>query len=214
MTDAPKRIPIADADLPTLKAFAEAFLGIEVKPGTNSASLRGAIAKAAPDLKDVPALPPVPVFTPAQAQAVAPMPSMVAAANAAAGEGQAERPAAVSLPASAELAHASRDPKVRLKVLKTDDKRRARDVTIAVNGDVYRLQRGVEVEVPYRVYLALRDAVERAAVPTDEINPFTGEPIMGWEDVLSYPFEIRAMPSDEDIAHWHAATGAGFKAAA
>lgn len=202
------RIPLEDADMTTLKHFAELALGIEVKAGTNAAQIRAKIKQAMPDIKDVPPLPdpPAPIAAAQPAPAAPPFPVE--------GENPALRPAAVSRPASMALAHARFDPKVRLKIQKTDDKRRAKEVTVGVNGDVWRMQRGVEVEVPYRVYLALCDAKEHAAVETDQINPITQLPIMAWEEIPSYPFQVLSMPSDAEIAAWHTATRDGFKQAA
>lgn len=211
----PTRIPLQDADLATLKHFAEAFLGIEIKPGTNAAQVRGMIGKAAPELKDVPPLPapPAPIVQVAPAPIAQPVPQAVGE-----GEDPIARPAAVSLPASTELLHPSMDPKVTIMVAATADKSRPKDVTVGVNGDIFRIQRGQKVDVPYRVYLALEDAKEKAPVPdpSGATNPFTGEPIMVWEEVHSYPFSVYKEPSPEEVAAWHQRTGGGFgfKAAA
>jgi hypothetical protein len=207
----PERIPLADADMPTLKHFAETLLGIEVKTGTNAAQLRGKISAAAPELKDVPALPKPPEPMVMAAPPPAPAPAEYVPVE---GENPALRPAAISRPASQALMHPNLDPKVRIKIHKTDDKRRSKEVTVSVNGAVWRMQRGVEIDVPYRVYLALDNAKEKAAVETDDLNPVTKEPIMGWEEIHSYPFTVRQMPSDEEIDAWEIATGSGFAVAA
>jgi len=214
--EANKRIPIEDADLPTLKHFAELALGLEVKPGTNAHSLRGKIKTAMPDIKDVPPIPkaPEPVVQMPQQEPMHVQAPFVPdpAAPIVDGENPAARPAAVSRPASAALMHPNQDPKVTLKIHKTDDKRRSKDVTVGVNGVVWRMKRGEVINVPYRVYLALQNAKEKAAVELDEINPLTGTPKMGWEEIHSYPFEVHKMPSDEEIAAWEVATGSGFAA--
>lgn len=211
-------IKLDEADLPTLRHYAEVTLGLEVKSGTNTPTLRAKIKQAQPDCEHIPALPGAP---PRVVQAGDPAPPVQIVEKivyidrpvpTAAQEAYTERPTAISRPASRELMHASLDPKVEVMIPKTDDKRRAKDVTIGVNGDITRLQRGVWVKVPYRVYLALRDAIEHAAVPDPEkINPITGEPIMVWEEVQSYPFQVKNMPSDDEIAEWEHATGSGFK---
>lgn len=222
MTEAattPARVPLEEADYATLKQFAGTMLGLEIKNGTNAAQVKAKILSVMPECKDVPAIvaPPEPIVRVVEvpaAPAAAPAP-VVAAIPAdyvpVEGEDPTKRPAAISRPASNELIHASLDPKVKLVIAKTDDKKRAREVTICVNGDVTRIQRGHEVNVPYRVYLALLNAKEKAAVPGDDINPVTGDPIMVWEEVYSYPFSVHAMPSAEEIAAWEAATGSGFK---
>lgn len=216
------RIKLDEADAATLRHYAEVSLGLEVKTGTNANQLRAKIKQAEPDCEYVPNLPgkPAPIVqqAPEQPQVVERIVEKIVyverPAQTDAQMQSTERPAAVSRPASAALQHASLDPKVKLKVPKTDDKRRPKDVTVGVNGDIYRIQRGPWVEVPYRVFLALDNAIERAAVPDPErINPITGEPIMVWEEVHSYPFEVdrTCFPSEAEIAAWEEATGSGFK---
>lgn len=204
-----ERIKIEEADAKTLRYFAEVTMGLEIKDGTNAAQIRAKLKQAgyAADTIPAPAAPPEPIVQYVQVPAAAPAPVLAASD----GE-QVERPAAVSRPASAALMHPSQDPKVLLTVHKTDDKRRARDVVVGVNGDIFQIRRGTKVDVPYRVYLALENAKEKAAVPHEtEVNKITGEPIMVWEDVYSYSFDVHRMPSDEEIAAWEHATGAGFK---
>lgn len=220
-TTAPKpdRVKIDEAEFETLKYFATVILGIEIKDGTNGAQIRAKIRAAMPNADTIP-LPPPPPEPIVQPSPIAQQDKLnhpivqQALANPVPDENPLARPAAVSLPASAELQHASRDPKVGIRFHKTDDKRRSRDVTIGVNGDIYRCQRGVDVKIPYRVYLAVLDAKEHIAVDSDEINPATGEPLKVWEEVYSYPFTIHSMPSDDEINDWLARTGAGFKNAA
>lgn len=199
-----QQIPIDEADLATLKAYAELSLGIEVKDGTNAKHVRAKILAAAPTLTHVPAL------APAQPGATVATVAAVPAANPAAAEEfhvsdarNFERP-------KYSLNHPNLDPKVRMRFHKTADKIRAREVTLSVNGFVCRYQRGQVVNVPYRIYLAAENAKEMASIETDEINPITNDPIMGWEPVYSYPFEVLLMPSDEEIAAWHVATRDGF----
>lgn len=219
--ETPNRIKIDDADAATLRHFAEVTMGLEIKPGTNAPQMRAKIKQAVPDIDTIPALPAAPAPVVREGDTVQPQQQIVErivyVERPAQTDAQAqatERPAAISRPASRELQHASLDMKVRVRVPKTDDKRRAKDVTLGVNGDIYRMQRGVWVELPYRFYLALDHAVEHSAVPDPErMNPITGEPIMVWEAVQSYPFEVdnTTLPSPEQIAEWEYATGSGFK---
>lgn len=210
-----ERIKIDEAEAKDLRYFAEVVMGLEIKDGTNANQIRAKLKQAGYTADTIPApqAPPEPVVQYVEVPAAAPPPPAPAVAEANLPEGETlARPAAISRPASAALMHPSRDPKVLLMIPKTDDKRRAKDVTVGVNGDIFRMQRGTKIEVPYRVYLALEDAKEKAPVdhPTD-INPLTGEPIKVWEEVHSYPFQIHRMPSDEEIARWEAETGSGFK---
>jgi hypothetical protein len=188
-------VPLADADFAALKAHAT-FLGLEVKNGQSNQKLRALILAARPDTKDIPlaadAAPPAFAGdTGAATDEPPPAPTIKAIASRSAGS---------------TVAHYNDDPKVELTVARTADQFRAKDVTIGVNGDVFRIQRGQRVSVAYRVYLALEDAKEHVAVDTDEINPHTGMPIKEWQEVHSYPFSVHKMPSDEEIAAWHART--------
>jgi len=202
MTDT-KRIPIEEADLATLKAFAELTLGIEVKTGTNAKQLRGQIQQAMPGVTDVPALAEKPVSTWGDPMGKPDMQAAAArrAAEHAAKVEEAARNYSIHLPQN--------DPKVEVMFHRTADKTRTREITISSNGYVCRYQRGVRVAIPYRVYLAARDAVEMQAVDTDEINPITNLPFKEWQEVFSYPMDVYAMPSPEEIAAWHEAVDGG-----
>lgn len=197
--NSPERISIDEAEFDELKAFAELFLGIEVKVGTNAKQLRARILTAAPNTTDIPRLTTAPVVSQAPALTAEPAPEV--------------SPASTSAPKVAQRYSPMRpdlDPKVTLRFHKTDDKRRSREITGSVNGYVCRYRRGEPVTMPYRMYRQFENAKEMAAVETDEINPVTGQPIIGWEEVYSYPFSIIEMPSDEEIAAWNEACKGGF----
>lgn len=206
MSTETNRIPIEEADLATLKHFAELALGLEIKAGTNATNVRAKIQQAMPDCTSVPELPKAP-----EPIVAIPEPAEAAAAPAA--------PKATPAPASQRQSYSVHrpldDPRVRLRIHKTDDKRRSKDVTVSVNGFVWRMQRGVEIDLSYRAYLALEDAKEKVAVDTDRINPFTGDPIKSWEEVHSYPFTVIRMPPQEEIDRWLIETsGSDVQAAA
>lgn len=201
----PGRVAIDEADFPSLKHFAEVALGLEIAKGTNGPQIRAKIRTVMPTALDIP------VYVEPVA---APAPAPVAPQDLGGPVAPANRPAAVEQPPSGALIHSSKDPKVSIEIQKTSDKTRARDVTVSVNGEVFRMQRGVKVDVPYRVYLALLNAMENAAVETDQIHPQSGLPIMEWQEVYSYPFVVHALPSKEEVAAWEEATGSGFQATA
>lgn len=90
------------------------------------------------------------------------------------------------------------DPKVRLIVGQTPMPGGKDPVPVAVNGKTLVIQRGMEVELPYRFYLALEAAI-REEVTQDEKS---GE--LHISTVTNYPLQVRALPSDEEIANWHA----------
>lgn len=74
---------------------------------------------------------------------------------------------------------------------------------VGVNGTVWAIKRGVQVDVPYRVYLALKDAVRDAITHDGE-----GEVIS--QKVHAVPFSVQRMPSQEEIDAFHERTRATF----
>lgn len=74
---------------------------------------------------------------------------------------------------------------------------------VGVNGVVWLLKRGESVTIPYRVYIALKNAERHIITHTNE-----GE--QREQVVLNTPFNIEKMPSDKEIADWHAKTDAEF----
>lgn len=110
------------------------------------------------------------------------------------------------IPSGPEGQHYRYDPKVELTIAPTNDKTRAREVQVAVNGDAFIMQRGKKILVPYRVYLALDAAIEKVTRDTDEINPQSQMPVKEWVDQPSYPFTVHKLPSDDEIAAWHKRT--------
>lgn len=74
---------------------------------------------------------------------------------------------------------------------------------VGVNGVVWLLKRGESITVPYRVYLALKNAERHVITHTSE-----GE--QREQVVLNTPFNVERMPSKEEIDDWHAKTDAVF----
>jgi hypothetical protein len=181
-------IPIANATNAQLRYFAETVLGLDVPKINNTSQLRSKIEAAMPNIVDVRA----PDGLHGDA-ASAPEPKVL-------GGGTLKND---SIPDGALGRHQRFDPKVTLQVMPSSDKLRAKDVQIAVNGDVVMLQRGQKVAIPYRYYLALVDAVEMVAVELDEIDPQTSIPAKEWQEQHSYPFSVIDLPSPEAIAAWH-----------
>ncbi|WP_017182280.1 hypothetical protein [Sphingobium xenophagum] len=178
-------IPLDQARNKALFHYAAVVLGLEVSSGANDTTLRSKILAAAPDTTEIKV--PANVAGPAAPATVAP----IAAVE------NADKPRKLT-------SHFRDDPRVELTVMGSADKTRAKDVQIAVNGDVVIIQRGKTVDIPYRHFLALRDAVETIGRETDEINPVTGLPIIEWVDQPSYPFSVSKMPSEAEIAAYHA----------
>ncbi len=176
-------IPIGEATNAQLLYYATAVLGLDVKPGANSTTFRAKIEAAAPGTTEI--------SVPAKLAGV----PEVSAPDAPVAEQEA-------IPNSREGLHFKYDPKVLVEVHETADKTRSREVQIAVNGDVVILQRGKKQPIPYRHYLALRDAVETIGRETDEINKVTGLPIIEFVDQPSYSHSA-ILPAQELIDAWH-----------
>lgn len=186
-----KTVKIEEASAQELRAFAER-MGLETKPGHNSKQLIALIHRADSSIEEIPAAPEEPQTPTPMSTAAAPIvePAPMVEAQTAGG--------------TALMPHFSKDPRVELTVHKTSDSTRSKDVTVGCNGDVFRIQRGQRVSVPYRVYLTLEDAREMQAVETGEER--MGVPVREWQEVYSYPFTVHTMPSDAEIAAWRAAT--------
>lgn len=195
--ETPEMIPLEDADYVALKHYAVTKHGIEIKHGSNGNTLRAQILAVEPDCTEVPKVNPQDALP-----SVATRPAKVAPAN---GDWEPVDPN--------NIMHYSNDPKVTLEILKTTDKTRPKIPTVSVGGDVFRYQRGIHVEVPYRVYEALKNGVEKQAVETDEINPHTGLPMFSWEDVPSYPINVIVHANPLHVEQWLKATSDGFQGA-
>jgi hypothetical protein len=77
-----------------------------------------------------------------------------------------------------------------------------RDVEVGVNGRCWQMRRGIDLPVPYRVYLSMRDAVG-----TSVDHKTVGADVVETErSVPRIPFNVVRMPSDEAIAAWHERT--------
>lgn len=201
-----QKVKLEEADFASLKHYAELTLGLEIKTGTNSKQIIAKIQKADSSVEEIP------VVETAQEQ----VGDVVAVPEVTHSRSTTEAIAGKVAPATrahADPMHSSNDPKVELTVQKTADKTRAKICDIQVNGVVFRIKRGVRVAVPYRVFEALENAKEKQAVDSDELNPVTGEPYKEWEDVLSYPFQVHAMPSEEEVRQWRESTDEGFQRA-
>lgn len=184
MSDSAK-IPLDDANRDQLFHFARAMLNLDVNDKCNNATLRAKILAASPGTTHI--------FVPHT------MATVIEQAPAAAAAAQVEAKASTGKLST----HFRDDPKVRLMVQETTELTRAKDVQVAVQGDVIIIRRGTEVDIPYRFYLALKDAVEQVARDTDEINPQTGLPIKEWVERHSYPFSVFSMPSQTEIDAWN-----------
>jgi hypothetical protein len=85
----------------------------------------------------------------------------------------------------------SNDPKVRLRLGETELPGGKEPAVIAVNGRTVVIQRKLVVDLPYRFYLAMRNAVRELV----------------FSEVTNFPvLEIIAMPTADEIKRWHERT--------
>jgi hypothetical protein len=214
MSDTPEMVALDEADIASLRHHATVMMGLEIKSGTNGSQIRSAIKKADAGIEQIPVYVPegpgVPRSAPPAGSAIAGAIRTAVATAVATADGQ---PVVQSHVAStnADPMHHCHDPRITIRVFKTDDRRRTKDVTVQVNGVTFRMQREVDVEVPYRVYLALKDALEDAAVDGDEVNPVTGDPIKVWVMVPSYPHQVVKVPSPDEVEAWTERTSRSFQ---
>lgn len=186
------KVGLADADAAQLRWYANVALGLDnVKKGTSATNIIGKIHAVSPNLAEIEV--PDDLAEEGPAQAITPKGVKMAET----GE---------VIPAGRAGQHYRFDPKVTLEVNRTNDKKRAKRVFVTCNGDVIEIQRGAPVSIPYRFYLVMLDAKEKVSVELDEINPVTGLPLREWVEQQSYDFNVRALPSQEEIDAWFART--------
>lgn len=76
-----------------------------------------------------------------------------------------------------------------------------RPVPVGVNGRVMLIPRGIEVTIPARFFLALREAVEsKFEDVVDQDNPTKVERVE--TETLSYPFQIVKQPTQAELDTW------------
>ena len=181
-------IPLQDAQFSDLRAFAESR-GLEVKMPCNANQVRSKILAAFPDTTEIPGV------SPAQ-QAVA----AAEEANAAF-----QQPAAAFAAETAAMAAAAvqtRPDIPRCTIILQSTKDGPKNVDVSVNGKTYLMNVGVEVEVPYFVELALRNAKEtRYELHQENARD---RPEMVPSVSLLYPYSVVEPASKADIASWEA----------
>jgi hypothetical protein len=89
------------------------------------------------------------------------------------------------------------DPKVRMIISQSEGAGGQRPVFVMVNNVPMLLPRGEEIDVPYRYYLALRNAVGEAVEMDLETYDLTSR------SVFSYPFQVSQLPTQEEMKDWN-----------
>ena len=90
-----------------------------------------------------------------------------------------------------------KDPKVRLFINHAEGAGGQRPVFVSCNNVPMLLPRGEDIDVPYRYYLILRNAIGTAYEMDDET--FQLQP----RDVPSYPFQVVKLPTPEEMEPWN-----------
>ena len=166
-----KIVTLADASKEQLRNFASRHLGIEFDTDATAAQMEAKIRTCI--AKDT-----IEIDEPDEAVTVA-------ASTADAPKG--------------DMTVSGQDPKVRLSIHESDSAGGKRAVPAGVNGNIMLLPRNQEIEIPYRYYLALKDAVESRWFQNSETDELVEN------KVPSYAYSVLQMPSQEEVDRWHRA---------
>ena len=190
-------IKIEDASYQQLLGYATIVLGLDARPGIQTARLVSMIQQATPpntteiDIPDDQARDHD--LTDGQ-----PAAEQMIAAPADADE----------IPDGKAGAHYRFDPRVKIVLQEIEDASVSPDVQLSVQGDTITVRRGVEVDMPYRFYLSLRQSMETINKPTGETDQETKMPIYRKVERHTIPHSILSgLPSAAEIAEWEARTG-------
>lgn len=101
------------------------------------------------------------------------------------------------------------DPRavIFIPVVDTEDGSGAKDVMVGVNGRAWQLQRGVDLNVPWRVVVALENAISDIVRHSQEPESL-GEVTVRAAKRFNYNFVEK--PSDDEIAAWNEKIAAQF----
>lgn len=105
--------------------------------------------------------------------------------------------------AGGDPGHSRHDPKVTISITPNKEAY-GKHVPVCVNGDNLVLEVGKEVSIPYRHYLALKNAVE--IVLTQEQDSRTGELIEVETPAYTIQFNVLSLPSQAEIDAFHERT--------
>ena len=195
-----KQIPINEASASQLRYHAETILGLEpISRSANRGQIIAKIEAASPGTTTVSVEDEAPE-SPAQAQAeksALEQALEVAAARDAKVDDNKAKYAGMS--AKQAAAHHN-DPIIEIQIPSTSEMGGKREVPVAVGGVQFTIQRDKWVPVPYRVFEALKNAVETVYEPGPKDED--GRQVPVGRDVPSYPFSYRNGPSEAEIAEW------------
>lgn len=178
----PQVITIAFEDaLPDqLREYAMQFLNLELPPEASDSQVRAAIQQASPGITQIFALEQPadeqPAIAPPEPETVRP-------------EEQANRTAGTL---------GKGDPRaiIHIPVIETEDGSGGKDVILGVNGRAWQLKRGFDLDVPWRVVEALKNATQIVV----RHNPETGDETR--RSAQRFPFEFIKKPPEAEVEAW------------
>ena len=176
-----KTVPWDDSTLPELKMFAAQVLGMSFHVNIGETTLRSKIRQAYGGDEI----------------------TIMVDETGGSDESQADAPVAPSeTPNDGKALRGSSakgDPKVKITIAEVEGAGGKRAVPVGVNGVMMLVPRGKPVDIPYRYYLALKNAVKT----TYEQDKETQEVISS--EVPSYPMSVNTMPAQAEIDAYMAA---------
>ena len=117
---------------------------------------------------------------------------------------EAEAPVPIAKASSGKGTHYNDDPKVMINIASDTMNGGSRHYPIAVNGELILVHRDKDVEIPYRHFLALQNAIE--TVFRQETNPLTGLPFTVSSDQSAVRYSVKRGPSQDEIDDFHKRT--------
>lgn len=176
-------IAIGEASIQDLRAFAEAR-GLDLPVPANANQVRSKILAAFPETIEIPV---------AGSQEQTTEQATTATAQAATAQAVEAEPAA-----PADATPTVPRCKIRLQAVKDGPK----NVNVSVNGKTYLMNVGVDIDVPYYVELALRNA-EETRFELHQENP-RDKPDMVAVTSFAFPYTVLESANKAEIAAWEA----------
>lgn len=175
-----REIILAEAGRADLERYLAEVLGIDFRPNTPVPTLRAKVEAAQPgcvtfQLPDDGPAPSV-LNQPSQA-APQPLPRTEKVLGAYIGGGH-------------------NDPVCKILILEGQDEGGKRPVTVGVNGRVILLPRGRPIDVAYRYYEALKNAVKDVPIENQQTHEIEVH------QVMAYPHQLISGPTPEQLAEW------------
>lgn len=194
-----QNVKITEATEKQLRTFVTDFLGLDVTGNEKPAALRALIATAHDSDE---------IYVAQDAEPMVPFgDAPPLAAGAAALRVDAQATIKTGLAGGGIQGGVGRsDPRCKIMIpsAEVDGKTIDDDVQVGVNGTAFLIRRNETVDVPLRVWLALKNAIRTSI----NHNPSTGEETR--RDVPAYPVQTLERPTDAVIEAWEASIAAQF----